>query len=195
MLQKIHKLYSHFLRVALYLSLPWWYHYLVKPCMTILMYLFGEGKELNTLQICDRGIVIFFLSLVLIRISGRRSFGIRTPLDNIIVILLGALLSRAIVGATPFAAVVATSFIIVLLHRSLAWLIMHNKLFSRIIEGDKILLYRNGSFIHGNIKKALVCQEDIMQGIRQAALTDDLDKIDAVYIERSGEITVIQKTQ
>lgn len=54
--------------------------------------LFGQGKNLNSLQMTCRGIVVFFFALILIRISGRRSFGIRTPLDNIIIILLGTIL-------------------------------------------------------------------------------------------------------
>jgi hypothetical protein len=45
-----------------------------------------------------------------------RSFGGRTALDNIIVILLGALLSRAIVGASGFFPLIASSFVIVIIH-------------------------------------------------------------------------------
>jgi len=52
--------------------------------MNLLIQIFGEGKDLNALQMSSRGIVIFFIALILIRISGRRSFGVRTPLDNII---------------------------------------------------------------------------------------------------------------
>ncbi|MDR6465344.1 uncharacterized membrane protein YcaP (DUF421 family) [Chryseobacterium sediminis] len=51
------------------------------------------GTSLNSFQIAIRGITVFILALILIRILGRRSFGIASPLDNIIVILLGAVLS------------------------------------------------------------------------------------------------------
>jgi uncharacterized membrane protein YcaP (DUF421 family) len=157
------------------------------------MEIFGEGKDLNTLQMCSRGVVVFLIALILIRISGRRSFGIRTPLDNIIVILLGATLSRSIVGASAFVPVIITCFVIVLLHRFFGWLISRSKRFAKIMEGDKMLLFSDGKFIKENAKKALVCEEDIMQGIRKSALTDDLAKIDKVYIERSGEISAIKK--
>jgi len=50
---------------------------------SILIEMFGQGKDLNTLQMSCRGIVVFFIALLLIRISGRRSFGMHTPLDNI----------------------------------------------------------------------------------------------------------------
>jgi uncharacterized membrane protein YcaP (DUF421 family) len=43
------------------------------------------------------------------------------------------------------------------------------------------------------MKKALVCQEDLMQGVRKSALTEDMAKIEKVYMERNGEISAIKK--
>jgi uncharacterized membrane protein YcaP (DUF421 family) len=161
--------------------------------MELLLKMFGEGKDLNALQMSDRGIVIFFIALILIRISGRRSFGVRSPLDNIITISLGAIMSRAVVGASAFVPVIVCCFMIVLLHRVFGWLIAHSKPFGRLIEGEKILLFEDGMFQKENMKKALVCQEDLMQGVRKSALTEDMDKIEKVYMERNGEISAIKK--
>jgi len=55
--------------------------------MYVLINIFGEGKELTLIQMCARGVVVFFIALILIRISGRRSFGMHMPLDNIISII------------------------------------------------------------------------------------------------------------
>jgi uncharacterized membrane protein YcaP (DUF421 family) len=161
--------------------------------METIIQFFGEDEHLNAVQMSDRGIVMFFIALVLIRISGRRSFGVRTPLDNIIVISLGAIMSRAVVGASPYVPVMVCCFVIVLLHRLLGWLIANSKRFGRIVEGEKILLFEDGDFLTANMKKALVCQEDMMQGVRKSALTDDMSKIKKVYIERNGEISAIKK--
>lgn len=161
--------------------------------MNWVLHLFGQGKDLTALQMSMRGIIVFVLALLLVRISGRRSFGLHTPLDNIITILLGAILSRAVIGASPFVPVIVCCLIIVLIHRILGWLISRNESFSNIIEGKKILLFKDGHFIDNNMKKAQVCKENIMQGVRESALTDDLEKIDRVYIERNGAISVIKK--
>ena len=161
--------------------------------MELLIKIFGEGKDLSVLQMSSRGIVIFFVALILIRISGRRSFGVRTPLDNIITISLGAIMSRAVVGASDFVPVVVCCLVIVLLHRLFGWLIAHSKAFGRVMEGNKIVLFEHGHFLDDNMKKGLVCQEDVMQGVRKSALTEDMEKIERVYMERNGEISSIKK--
>ncbi|UAY52872.1 DUF421 domain-containing protein [Ferruginibacter albus] len=161
--------------------------------MELIYEIFGRGRDLNILQMSCRVIVIFIYALVLIRISGRRSFGIRTALDNIIVILLGTILGRAVVGVSPFIPVITACLVIVIVHRVLGWAIVNSKFLSRIIEGEKITLYKDGNFIQKNFDSALVCKEDILQGVRKSALTEDLTKIDKIYIERNGEISAIKK--
>ena len=161
--------------------------------MELLTNLFGEGRNLDTLQMCSRAVAVFLIAFILIRISGRRSFGLRMPLDNIITILLGAILSRAVVGVSPFLPVVICCFVIVLLHRGFAWLIVHSPKFSRIAGGSKILVFDNGNFLKAGMEKGLVCMEDIMQGVRKSALTEDMKTIEKVYLERNGEISAIKK--
>lgn len=162
--------------------------------MEIFIKIFGEDRHLDTLQMICRGITVFFIALALIRISGRRSFGLRTPLDNVIAILLGSILSRAVVGVSPFVAVVATCFGIVALHRLFGWLVTkYHKTFGRWFEGSIIMVYDKGKFKADNMKKAMVSEEDILQGVRRSALTEDIDEIEKVYMERNGEISAIKK--
>ena len=161
--------------------------------MNILHTIFGDGKNLSCLQMSCRGLVVFFIAFTLIRISGRRSFGLRTPLDNIILVLLGAILSRAVVGASAFLPVIITCFVIVLLHRLMSWLIIRYKKFGNWFDAQHILLYENGHFIKENLKKALAREEDAMEGVRKSGLTDDLNLIEKIYMESNGEISVVRK--
>ena len=161
--------------------------------MELVKEIFGEGKDLNVIQMSSRGIVVFVIALVLIRLSGRRSFGIRTPLDNIITISLGAILSRAVVGASDFLPVISCCFVIAIMHRIFGWLVVHYKAFGKFIEGDKIEIFKDGRFIKKNLERGLVCEEDIMQGVRKSASTENLEKIDKIYMERNGEISALKK--
>src|SRR5207253_7573881 len=116
----------------------------------ILYEVFGEGRDLSVHQMCARAVVIFFISWVFLRIAGRRSFGLRTPLDNVITISLGAILSRAVVGVSPFVPVVAACLVIVLIHRFVSWVKVRSRKMEFILEGDKIVLFENGKFLKEN---------------------------------------------
>src|ERR1700709_2221876 len=82
--------------------------------------LFGNGGHLNALQMTLRAVAVFALALAMIRVSGRRSFGQHRPFDSCTTVLLGAVLSRAVVGASPFWATMCAGAAIVALHRLIA---------------------------------------------------------------------------
>jgi len=153
----------------------------------------GTSEDLTVLQMSIRALIIFILAYALLRISGRRSFRLHSPLDNVITILLGAVLSRAVVGASPFGPVVAASLTIVLLHRILAWLNSSFPKTSRFFDGQRILLYDEGRFLTRNLKKGLVNEEEIMHRLRSINQSNNLSKIDSIYMEKDGDITVINK--
>src|SRR5438045_2073419 len=129
--------------------------------MQILHSIFGSGKDLTILQMMARSVVVFIIALVLLRISGRRSFSLHSPLDNIISIVLGAVLSRAIVGASPFIPVIGSSTALVIIHRLFAYGMVHHPAFTRLVSGKNILLFTEGDFVHENLDKALISRDEI----------------------------------
>ena len=161
--------------------------------MNILDEIFGSTRNPDALQMTCRAIVVFLIALVLLRISGRRSFGLHNPLDNIITIILGAVLSRAIVGASDFLPVIASCAALVIIHRLFALGMVRHQGFAKLIAGEKILLFSKGNFVEDNMKRAQVSQEDILEELRKKALTENLDQIDKIYIERNGEVNSVKK--
>ncbi|SOE98030.1 hypothetical protein SAMN05446635_5986 [Burkholderia sp. OK233] len=114
--------------------------------MDLLVALFGEGKELDSLQMAMRAALAFVAALVLIRISGRRSFGQRSPFDYVVAILLGATLSRLIVGASPAIPTLVASLVIVLMHRALGWACVRSRSLESLVVGVEREVYRDGHF-------------------------------------------------
>jgi uncharacterized membrane protein YcaP (DUF421 family) len=161
--------------------------------METLYELFGQGKDLNALQMCARAFFIFIITLLLIRISGRRSFAMKSPFDNAIVILLGALLSRTIVGASSFFPTIAAALVIVLMHRFFAWISLKSKWFANVTKGKRLTLYENNKLIHENMDKALVNEIDLNENIRSKTHSEGFSAIEKAYMEGSGEISIIKK--
>lgn len=161
--------------------------------MDAIFLLFGQGRTLDPLQMGARSIVVFLVALVLIRISGRRSFGQRSPFDSVVVILLGATLSRAIVGASPFVATVAASFVIVVCHRLLAWVCIRSSLLERLVGGVEREVFSNGEFNSREMNAALITPTDVQESVRQKTGSRSMNDVAAAILERNGEVSVIRK--
>jgi len=155
--------------------------------------LFGSGKELEVSQMVLRALVIFIIALVLVRFAGRRSFGMRMPFDNVIAMLLGSVLSRAVTGASPFLPTVAASVTIAVFYRLLAWSCLYSHLLGKLIKGESLILFREGKFIHRNMQKCLISEKDLLEAIRQNINDDSLDNIREIYAERDGKISILKK--
>lgn len=161
--------------------------------METITQLFGEGENQTTLQMSLRAVVIFIITLILLRIAGRRSFGMKSPFDNIIVILLGAILSRAVVGASEFAPTVASATVIAVLHRLGAWLGALNLRFEQLIKGQKIVLFDEGELKHDNMRRALVSESDLYASLRNNMHVESFDSIESAYMENNGQISFVRK--
>jgi uncharacterized membrane protein YcaP (DUF421 family) len=161
--------------------------------MDLLVELFGRGKDLSPFQMCMRTILVFLITLLFIRISGRRTFGMRMPVDNVLTILLGALLSRAIVGASPFIATIASGFVIIVLYRICVGLSVFSKLFGKVVKGNSLLIYKDGVMLKENMKAAMITEEDLIEEVRINSNLGSLDDVEVAHVERNGEISVVKK--
>jgi len=161
--------------------------------MEILREIFGEGKDLTAFQMCTRAIVMFVITIVLIRIAGAKTFGKNAVFDNVVVITLGAVLSRGVVGANSFGSVVAAGFAMVMMNRIISWISIRNKSFSVFVKGQHLCLYENGIVNHANLRKCLLSENDLLKGIRMEANTNSLADVEEVYLESNGEMSVIKK--
>jgi uncharacterized membrane protein YcaP (DUF421 family) len=161
--------------------------------MDIIIKIFGEGKDLTLSQMSARAFVVYFIALALIHISGKRTFGKKSAFDITITIILGAVLSRAVVGASPFLATVAACLVLVLIHRILGWVILYSKSFSKLLKGEKILLYQEGRINEINLHKCLMTQDDLMSDVRLKTNEDTLNNVKEIYMENTGELSIVKK--
>lgn len=155
--------------------------------------LVGEGQHLTPLQMSVRAFFMFFIILVLIKLGGIRIFGKQTAFDAIVRITLGAVLARGIVGASPYFSTVVACTVIILLHRLFGRLAIKNHFIGKIVKGESVLLYKNGEFYWKNMRKTSISKNDILESLRLELNCETLQNVEAVYIERTGQITFITK--
>ena len=151
--------------------------------------LFGSNGDLNVIQMSLRAAAVFGMTLSMIRVSGRRSFGQHRPFDACTTVLLGAVLSRAVVGASPFWATMAAGATIVLLHRLIAMASLRWPRFETLISGDKRELVAAKARNTEEMRRGLVTERDLDEAVRRKT-GDEVSPIDRAVLERDGTITV-----
>ena len=161
--------------------------------MDAVKFLFGEGSDLTMLQMCMRTFATFIIMLILIRLSGMRTFAKRSPFDTIITIMLGAVLARGVVGASNYFDTVAASVVMVAMHRTIAWLSVKNKTFEKLVKGTYTMLYHDGALISNNLERSGMSENDLHESLRLETKKLTLDEIDTAFMETNGRISFILK--
>src|SRR5205814_9566358 len=74
-----------------------------------------EPKALSFVQISLRGIIVFLVTLVTMRLGHKRSLSRKTPFDAVVLVILAAVLSRAINASAAFFATLAGAAVLAVL--------------------------------------------------------------------------------
>jgi uncharacterized membrane protein YcaP (DUF421 family) len=154
--------------------------------------IFGEGEHLDALQMGARAFVTFFCALVLIRVAGMRSFGKKSAFDIANGIMLGAVLSRGIVGASPWGATIVAGLVLVLLDRTLAMMVQRSRRLERLVKGESVVVFAHARPDTAAMRRVGVTDRDLMEAVRKRIATGSLDAVDRIVIESSGELTVVE---
>ncbi|MDB4958331.1 MAG: hypothetical protein JWO36_5900 [Myxococcales bacterium] len=153
--------------------------------------IFGGGKDLDVFQMAARAFVLFFVTLMLVRIAGMRAFGRKSSFDTIIVIMLGAVLSRAVTGASPAIPTVVAGSVFVIVHRVLAMITARIRFAERIVKGERKPLYHHGSFEWKAMNRCGISRADLEEAVRSRTGRTTFDGVAEIDFETSGDLTVI----
>jgi len=151
-----------------------------------------EPKELTFLQVSVRGVIVFIATLVMVRLSSKRSLAEKTAFDAVLVVIIGSMLSRAINGSAAFLPTLGSGFVLVLLHRLFGLTAFYSHAFGIVLKGKPAVLVQNGRLQHKNMLWNHISEHDLQEDMRLEAKTDDLSKIRTARVERSGDISFIK---
>jgi uncharacterized membrane protein YcaP (DUF421 family) len=160
-----------------------------------LLGLTAKADTITAGQICWRTGVVFIIAIVLLRVSGRRTFASNSGLETVVKFMLGAILSRAIAGDSPFGVVVAAAVTLVLLHRLLAYATYFFPALGRLVKGESSVLAEGTTIHHHELRRASFSEEALHAALRGAANTDDLAQTKVVRLEHDGTVSVVKKEQ
>jgi uncharacterized membrane protein YcaP (DUF421 family) len=151
--------------------------------------------DLEAYQMAARAVLIFFVAMLYIRISGIRMLGKQSTFDHLTILILGSVMGRAIVAAQSLPGTLVAAFILIMLHRLVGWLTYKYTLAGFMFKGTSVQLIKDNLFNESNMAKTQITKNDIMIALRTELNTDDFNEVKDAYLERSGKISIVKKTR
>ncbi|RMH93177.1 DUF421 domain-containing protein [Lysobacter pythonis] len=140
-----------------------------------------------------RALVIYLLVIGLIRVSGKRAVGQFTPFDLVLLILIGNAVQNGLNGGdNSLTGAFILAACLVALNYAVAWASARWHGFERWIEGDPVVLARNGEIFENVLKRELVSHEDLREALRINNIAHVGD-IGVAILETNGSISVLPR--
>lgn len=151
--------------------------------------------HVSDLWLLLRALVLFALSLLAIRVMGKRTIGQLSPFDLLVIIILG---SAAVIPMeeekTPFTHGLIPIVIIAALNFLISKVILRSRWAENFLQGKPSVLVENGEVITKNLKQERVSMADLLIMLREKNVTNIADVQEAV-LEPNGQLSVLLKPE
>lgn len=140
-----------------------------------------------------RAVVVYFLLLAMLRMSGKRTVGQFTPFDMLVIVLLGTAVQNSLIGedVSLLGGLILAATLI-----TCNWLVgfvsARSPRVDDLVEGSPVLLARDGQLFKGVLRRQNVNAKDVEEALRDNGLSD-VSKAALVTLEVDGTITVVPK--
>lgn len=141
-----------------------------------------------------RGAAIYFILLIALRLSGRRTVAQMTPFDLVLLLIIAETTQQALLG-DDFSMINAALLIIVLfsLDIGLSFIKQWAPRIARVIDGTPTVLISDGKPDLRAFARARVSLEDVLTTARVEQGLEQLTQIKSAVLEADGAVSIIPK--
>ncbi|MBD3828558.1 MULTISPECIES: YetF domain-containing protein [Stenotrophomonas] len=140
-----------------------------------------------------RAVVVYVVVLGMVRLSGKRALGQITPFDVLLIVLLGNAVQNALLGQdTSLGGGLLLAATLILINYSVGWLSTRSRRIETLVEGEPVLIARDGKLLASVLKRELVTQADFNAAMRQQGCRD-VSEVAMALLEINGHITIVPK--
>ncbi|MFO7662675.1 MAG: DUF421 domain-containing protein [Chloroflexota bacterium] len=146
--------------------------------------------NLALFQVIVRSVIVFMIGIVIIRIGKRRIFRAGTPLDLLMAIIIGSVLSRTINGSARFTDTIVATATLVAFHWLLSTVSYHSTRFNKIVNGEPRYLIEDGELHRSALRAAKISEADLQEELHLNGY-ESPEQIRHAWLERNGEFSFI----
>ncbi|GAD23542.1 DUF421 domain-containing protein [Acidovorax sp. MR-S7] len=148
--------------------------------------------DLPGVELVVRAAVVYGVLLLLMRASGKRTVGQFTPFDLLVVMLVSEAAGPSMTGKDQSLwGGLVVCLVLIGLNTVVGVVTARFRLAEKLLEGEAVLLGRDGEIFDSARKKHRVSQNDIEKALREADC--DLQELRYAFLEADGSISVQKK--
>lgn len=159
--------------------------------MNELLGLHMDGRNLGLVNICLRGVIVFIVTLIMVRVADKRFLAKLSAFDVILGFLLASMMARAVNGSAAFLPTLAGGFVLVFLHRLFGMIAFRWDWFGRLVKGDARVVVEHGRVDHKLLGRLHVSEKDLLEELHLNGNLEKTEHVKKATLERNGKISVI----
>ena len=152
-----------------------------------------EARDLSFIQISVRGVIVFIVSLVMVRVANKRFLARMSAFDAILGFILASMLARAVNGSAAFLPTLGGGFVLVGLHSLIATLAYRWEWIGFLVKGRPDILVKQGKCNRGLMKANKISEHDLLEEARLNGSVLEVTDILQATIERNGQVSIVPK--
>ena len=138
-----------------------------------------------------RAAVAYFILLFALRLIGRRTASMMSPIDLVVLFLYAGATITAVLGddhsMTGALSAVGT---IGLMHLVVSWLKRQSNVVGRIVDGTPVVIFEHGAWQEDRMRRLRILESDVMAAARQSGLMR-LEQVRYAVVERDGKVSIV----
>jgi len=145
----------------------------------------------NYVRIILSSLVVYLFVIVAIRLFGKKELSQLSVIDLVFVLLISNSVQNAMVGSdsTLLGGLVAACTLFIVNYIFKKFIFRFPK-FSKLIQGESVLLIYNGKLNRANIAKSMLTMNEIKEAIREHGVSS-IGDVDLAILEVDGNISVL----
>lgn len=139
-----------------------------------------------------RGVAVYGLLLLILRLTGKRSLGQMTTFDFILLLIISESIQNSLVGASySFVSSLVLVLTLVMIDIGLSLLKPRVPALEKWLEGVPEVIVERGRPLGDRMRRSRADESDVLAAARQLHGLERMEQIKYAVLERSGDISII----
>jgi uncharacterized membrane protein YcaP (DUF421 family) len=145
------------------------------------------------MDVALRAVFLYVFVLLLLRVMGRRELSSLSPVDLVMLIVLGDAIQQGLTqdDYSVTGAVIAVSTIAAL-QVGTSYLSFRSRRARRVLEGEPIVILQGGKLLDGNMKRERLTEDEVAEEMRAQQIAS-FEDVEWGILESNGTISFIPK--